>query len=288
MTLCSLALTGLASMASNDVSDLELAVSEGDVERVQSILLQPLNKSELQSSLSTACRVGRVDILDLLVNQGAVPTSDDFIEICESCGDTRNRLQCMQLLSKHFCNLSSLDQSEVLCFAVQSKHSLIVEFLLNHGCSIAGESFHVPLISAVASNSLDCLQLLLARGADVNKIASEKKTALMSCQNVIAARCLIDSGFSKFDAVDKHGKSALHHACESKSPDLELVKLLVQDCGIDPGIKDVYGNDALEYASQCANMDVIVFLRSISPAVPPSKAAEPRSGASSNKKCSLM
>ncbi len=126
----------------------------------------------------------------------------------------------------------------------------------------------LPLHSAVRSKKIEMVKLLLASGATVNGVAKgaskhhgqEGSTALhtaFQCHNYEAAELLIKRG-ADITARNKHGKTVLHEACNSK-PDLRLTKVLI-DARADVNAKDEDGNTPLHDATWRSNVAMLELL----------------------------
>jgi ankyrin repeat protein len=106
------------------------------------------------------------------------------------------------------------------------------------------------LIIAVLKIKIKIVNLLIDKGADVNKNDDKKRTPLIiACvtNNFDIVKLLIDNN-ANFDQTDENGFSPLMHASQNDND--SIVKLLI-DKGADVNIKNKYGSSSLHLASSC-------------------------------------
>lgn len=104
--------------------------------------------------------------------------------------------------------------------------------------NVADQSGETPLMSAAAAGSIDAMQLLVDRGADVNAQNAFGSTALIwSVTDLAKTRLLLDRG-AKVDTATKTGRTALFVATMSDNS-APIVRLLMAK-GADPKVVDAF------------------------------------------------
>ena len=121
---------------------------------------------------------------------------------------------------------------------------------------IAGASPDLRLVSAVASQDIDAVRLLLDDGVDVNSSRADGVTALLWAahwDDLDAADLLVRAG-ADVNAADDHGVTPLHRSCENGS--IAMVKHLLA-AGADPNASQVSGLTPLMTGARTGNVSVI-------------------------------
>ena len=116
----------------------------------------------------------------------------------------------------------------------------------------------VTLARAREKEALGVLQLLLAKGADVNATGRSRQTALSDCATVEALDLLVEAGAS-CSVADYHGGTPLHKAAARVDPAL-AERLLAH--GADPNAKDRHGSTPLDVARSRRRTAVVALLES--------------------------
>lgn len=113
------------------------------------------------------------------------------------------------------------------------------------------QKYPVPLISlAVIYDSILCLQYLIKLDADVNFIAPNKNTLLITAakfNNVNAAKVLISQNVIDVNAKGKKDHTALSYA--AKNGNVDMIRLLLSIPGIDIECKNYIGTTPILYAA---------------------------------------
>lgn len=152
----------------------------------------------------------------------------------------------------------------------------ILRLLLKHGCSASAPCYadgRTPLMLAVASQSVEGVQLLLAQGADVNARDAQGQTALhrvkwTSGKSLQIARLLLEHG-ADVNARDIQGRTPLLTSpgigsglVEAPRATADLLELYLS-AGADLHVADNKGCNALEYAlcPHYASSEMISILR---------------------------
>jgi len=103
------------------------------------------------------------------------------------------------------------------------------------------------LFYAAYNNNKEIVQILIDKGADLNRRVNEKTPLIWAVATVKSgsevAKLLIDSGVS-LNAQDVHGRTALIWAAWMHKK--EIVKLLI-DSGANPNLKDIYSKTYMDY-----------------------------------------
>ena len=187
------------AQTAQDVID---AVARGDdVNEVQFWL--PDDNGEGSTPLLTACTHGRTEVVQALLEHGANPHDEDFT------------------------------YSTILYATVNGYRDIIV-LLLNAGVNINvgnGEYWGTPLFIAARFGHIDCLDLLLEQGADIEARNEDGYTPLMiACikKRVDAIERLLQYGANVNAIQEYDGESwctVLQHACIAG--DLAIVDRLI-------------------------------------------------------------
>ena len=169
------------------------AVEAGNTARLASILgyVRNINYANSlgQTALHKAARNGRLDVVELLLLQGASIEATDF------------------------CN------STPLSIAAGKGHTSIVEPLLSKGASIDAMNKYnnTPLHSAAYNGHTSTTELLLSKGAPINTINDVNRTPLHQAANGGYTRIveLLLSKGASVKAQDKDGHTPLHDAARN-------------------------------------------------------------------------
>ena len=174
-----------------------------------------------RTALFRAARIGKSDIVRLLLDHGADSNAEDKTgEAPLQAASRYGHQECVEMLIAAGAKLDhcpppeTTEYSETALCSASRKHPEIAKILLRHGANpnAASSAGRLPLIFAAADeNSLDTLVALLEAGARVNE-------------------------------QDLQGRTALHAAIDTGS--VTLIKLLLAH-GADPEIESVHEGSAL-------------------------------------------
>lgn len=239
------------------VRPLVLACSVGNEESVRIILAQSnVDVNDVLSgwsAIGVACERATPSILRLLLDRGARPTASDFVTVCSEPESSASRLRCLTMLIENgndALNSISLEQkSNALCQAAFHKHVDVATMLLDRNFPLNGHGDDIPVILAADGDAIDCLQLLIQRGASVNSRNSSGETALFWCRSAAAARLILNANYADVNGTNRNGQTALHRALSLSQPDLALIELLL-DSGLNVNIRDSHNRTALDLASR--------------------------------------
>ncbi|MCX5691746.1 MAG: ankyrin repeat domain-containing protein [Planctomycetota bacterium] len=127
------------------------------------------------------------------------------------------------------------------------------------------DSHQIPLFCTARSGSAECVNLILATGADPNTRDSSGGTALMAAGSAAVVRLLLDAGAHR-DATDSYGKDAfetiLEGSCDSRGcgPERFEVAHALIEAGIDIERVDQFGKTRLASAAFGHRAESIEFL----------------------------
>ncbi len=204
-----------------------------------------------RTALFRAARIGKAEIVRLLLDHGADPNAEDLCgEAPLQAASRYGHIECVEMLIAagakldHYPPPETSEYSETaLCSAVRN-HPDIAKILLTHGANpnAASSARRLPLIFAASDeNRLDVLMALLGAGASVNE------------QN-------------------EQGRTALHAAIDAGS--IPLIETLLQH-GADPEIESLHAGTALCAAILNYESDRASLVEVLLPARPNFAAACP-------------
>ena len=151
----------------------------------------------------------------------------------------------------------------VLTSAIGEQNIAVVEGLLALGADANAQdgSGRIPLVYAASNGQTDIVQVLLAKGVDVDiKDDYHGNTALMQAvwgRHAATAETLLASG-AAINAKDRRGRTALMDAAAQGSTD--LVQILLAK-GADVNLKDGGGRNAQEFAARYGHTDLLELLK---------------------------
>ena len=140
-----------------------------------------------------------------------------------------------------------------------------VKALLNQGvpCNAVDQDGHTALMYAAYNGHSELVAELIEAGAEVNKRDGMDQTALMYGSTgpfPETVKLLLEHGADP-NLVDsnEHFSALMHAAAEGN---LEVVKLLIS-AGADPSLKDADGDDAVVFAVQRGQTEVVEYLKTV-------------------------
>jgi ankyrin repeat protein len=232
------------------------------------------------SALEAASLPGRTDIIHLLLEHGAVVTSEHVVEAIEG---VRPEIAegLLDYLPATALSAPTSRKDTLLHRAVRFGRRDVVRRLLDRGAHIEAvdsDGFTPTLAASHAPHSrpnlLRIAKLLIRRGANVHARTPEGFTPLMLCGFGVEpgaykadfARLLLDHG-ADINARADHGQTALAVAVRNGHQNL-VALLLERDA--DPGAADDFGQTALTLAARHGHSAMAEIMRSAAP-VPPSR-----------------
>ena len=138
-----------------------------------------------------------------------------------------------------------------------------VQWLVAQGADINAKTQggETPLACAINQEKLDVTQYLIGKGADLRGVDNGGATLLHRAarkRNPEFAKLLLAKG-ADVNARDKRGVTPLHRAADSKSAIATLQLLLAQ--GADCAAKDNTGKTPLDYATKAKNQAAVDLLK---------------------------
>jgi ankyrin repeat protein len=160
-----------------------VGAAHGDFATVKKLLAQQpaiLNASAVwgETAIQAASQVGRVDITDFLISQGAP------VDICTAAMLGRKEaVASMIAADSSAIHAQGAHGLPLMYFPVIGGYSEVAEMLLVAGATVnGGEGVSTPLHGAVMTNNLEMAVWLLAQGADPSATNYEGKTALEAAE----------------------------------------------------------------------------------------------------------
>ncbi|XP_019261780.1 PREDICTED: ankyrin-1 [Nicotiana attenuata] len=164
-----------------------------------------------------AARQGHTATVQYLIEQGAdpaTPSASGAIALHHAAGMGHAEVVKF-LLSKGVDVDSQSGAGTPLIWAAGLAQEDAVKVLLEHHANVNAQTEEdiCPLVSAVAANSLPCVELLVKAGADVNVRAGEATPLLIAAHNgsVEIIKCLLQAGADP-NAADEDGNKPIHVA----------------------------------------------------------------------------
>ncbi|XP_050303936.1 transient receptor potential channel pyrexia-like [Anthonomus grandis grandis] len=211
----------------------------------------------------------KVEVLEELLRLGASTKYSDSIH-----GLTALHISCFvgcseitNYLLKHNFNINLIDKwySPLHCATLASKVG-IVNILLDHGARVNsmtnGPGYETPLYIAVKVNALDCVKVLMERGAQVYQEGKlGDLSPLFLAAELGRADCLKAILESKVDCNEfkknENGNTALHIAAEEGHAD--CIDVLLKH-GANPNLTNLRGQSALHLAVKANSYTSVVSL----------------------------
>ncbi|PHU09878.1 hypothetical protein BC332_21738 [Capsicum chinense] len=169
-----------------------------------------------------AARHGHTATVQYLIEQGAdpaTPSASGATALHHAAGN--GHIEVVKLLLSKGVNVDfQSDAGTPLMWAAGLGHEDVVEFLLEHRANLHAQTDddNCPLISAVAANSLPCVELLVKAGANVNVKAGDATPLLIAAHNgsTEIINCLLQAGADP-TAADEDGNKPIQLAATSGS-----------------------------------------------------------------------
>ena len=207
--------------------------------------------------------------------------------ICYSTGDHYELLELMiKELGKTFVNAKDYKECTALIYAVQNVNIKCVKTLIANGVDVnlircgcsyphffSGEITESlgPLIDSInllhpnslheVNTMMDIFDLLLDGGADVNKpCRHHQRTPIMYATDIGNVKCvekLIQKG-ARLNTADPTGRTIWMVAAQTGNVD--MLKCLLEDNGIDKDSTDVYGYSVLYWTVSSGNVKAVRYL----------------------------
>lgn len=228
-----------------------------------------LTPEEGVRTLRDAAYRGHAKVIDVLLDHGVDvngkdENADGFTALTTAARD--DRLQTIELLLKRGADVDARDKDGQTPLMWVASHEVTARFLIDHGADIhakdkRGASILHHALSQIPFGAEPLVELVLARGADVNIPTADGETPLMTAasdsQSADAVAKLLDKG-AKVNAKNNRGYTALMLALQhpgfwtidSYADALEAIVKTLAQRGADVGIEAEDGETALSLAQQ--------------------------------------
>jgi ankyrin repeat protein len=243
----------------NADQDLYLAVRTGSLADVERLIGKGADVNARgdnnESALLLAAENGHSAVVELLTANGAdVNAMNDKDETALHLAAANGYMAVAELLVANGANVNARDYRGVtaLGVAVTAGHSPIAEFLIVNG---ADDGLHI----ASANGYVATVEMLLARGADVDEMDDDNQTPLYRASfagHTEVATLLIAHGAS-VNAVGRQDQTALSRAVQAG--ELAMAELLIAR-GADVEYRDRHGYAPLESAVSNGDRDMADLL----------------------------
>lgn len=171
-----------------------------------------------QDALIAAARCGHVEILRLLLEQGAeIDDGDDHWNLLH-CAALHEHPEAVRLLLDRGVKIDAVDGRgrSALHYAATTGHPETVGLLLERGAGVdvVGDGGRTALHCAATSRCPDIVRLLLERGAEIDAVDERGRSALHyaaqygSRKNLSVLRLLLEQGANR-EARNKKGRTPL-------------------------------------------------------------------------------
>lgn len=241
----------------NGETALHLAAANGHTELVQYFLERAFNVDERatdtnETPLMQAVRNDHWDTVNLLLDRGASLTAENvYGQSALSYAVMDDRVELIELLVSQGADVNK--DKELIFIAIARGYTDSVEALVEAGYNLTERNAlgNTPLmeICRVGDGEWEeTTEYLIEKGADVNATTPNGTTGLMHAvvnKNYIAASILLDSG-ANVNAVNLSGTTALMLA--AKRDLVQYVRLLLEE-GADPDLRNNQGQRAADFTT---------------------------------------
>ncbi|KAJ4246003.1 hypothetical protein NW762_013747 [Fusarium torreyae] len=263
-------------VSSNGHTAIAIASSNGHVEIVDLLLKAGAHPDTIgpfnQPILCVAAGYGHLGVVRVLLKKGAdiECIGNDGQRPLHFAAGRPNNVEVMEELLKHQANIHALNDYGDTCLLRAAKEGILgsIKFLLNHGANVrirnnAGDS----CMQILRTHKLDCLQVLLENGADVNDRDIHGQTLLHkfsyshwgSEDYASLSQLLINHG-ADCNARDNSGNTPLHCLLRFGLAAQSAVSLLAGHKEIDINGRNDEGETPLHVAIKFGNSGLIDVL----------------------------
>uniref|UniRef100_A0A6B2L1G5 NAD(P)(+)--arginine ADP-ribosyltransferase n=1 Tax=Arcella intermedia TaxID=1963864 RepID=A0A6B2L1G5_9EUKA len=225
------------------MSPLYLACSSGDIEMVKVILQYKGNISHTNEGgwlpFHAACAFGHLNLVKYLLQSKLVDVND-------------RTFQEDKVWNTPISAASFNGHTEIVKYLVENKGNIHYNF---------SDTLYSPLLSAYGNGHLETVKFLVENKSDINSTFRERTVLHISCEkeNCTETNFLIDLK-ANLNSQDNDGVTPLITA--SLNGHKEIVKLLMQK-GANAKLVDKWGKNAIDYATEERNNDIIEILKDV-------------------------
>eukprot|EP00756_Hemistasia_phaeocysticola_P067352 Hpha_TRINITY_DN98_c0_g1::TRINITY_DN98_c0_g1_i1::g.110058::m.110058 len=204
-------------------------------------LLQPTDPDDIAGRLNYACQLGHTAFVEAVIREKGAKNMD----LMDKYGSPPLYNACLK-----------------------NDNPKLVEFLLDKGASVdlRNEDDETPLFIAAYNNRLECMKVLIARGAKINGAygyyADSPLHVCVRNNFPEAMELLLDNG-AQINAKNKHNETALFLACFMNRKFLAIT-LLMRKAG--KTIQNRDGKDCFYIASEKKHKEILAALQASGPA----------------------
>ncbi|KAJ7592136.1 ankyrin repeat-containing domain protein [Mycena floridula] len=248
----------------NQCTALAYAAQAGDIDMVNVLLQQPdidPNASIMKPPLTYAAANGHLDTVQLLLAQKDINVNASDIYQMTSLGYAAMHGQfniAKILVQKPDIDLSPTDRKQrtPLSYAAEKGHVDIVKLLLCHdnvNPDASGQDQKMPLAYAAQRGRLDIVRHLLQKEhVDPDSYDKYAHTPLSYTAEEGSF------GHVEFKSYNKNHWTPLFYA--AREGHVDIVRLLVEQKGVDPDLPDTSDQTPLVYAAEYGQFDVVQLL----------------------------
>lgn len=226
-----------ADPLAGDYPPAKLAITLGDEETAVLLLnaAPPQNESQAEEFFYEALYKGRLEVARYFLDRGYPPNLPGTWDITPLLAAVMGgSAEVVQALVEKGAQINRQGSGGVtpLMKAIEFGHNDIARWLLDHGAdpthvSPEGASALTMLSSSMAEEDLDLVRRLLAAGDGASDALDYTPLMAAAAGKKSATLGLLLERPHDLERRDRHGMTALHHACQSG--DTESIRLLVRD-----------------------------------------------------------
>jgi ankyrin repeat protein len=207
---------------------------------IRSVLDYGVDFSQLQRSLSEACKLGHLKIVQLLVDTGKVSFRDLTSGLRAAV--LHNQLEVARLLLDHGADPNGF-AGQFMSFSAKTNNIKMLELLLEKGHPDVG--YGDAIIVASAMGHLEAVGLLITHGADIHVRGDMPLLAATRTGNADVVRLLLDAGA---DIASRDYEAVLVAARHERS---DVAQAYADKFGSEPFVKNFgYGPRFRSYGSE--------------------------------------
>jgi len=226
--------------------------------------------------LQIAIRNNRLDIVDLLIKEGASifsKNTEQKTALHLACANEKSSFELVPKLinAGAIIDIQDSNKQTPLIVAIINRIDVAsILMLINSEANVNHVDRYnwTSLLYACRWGENSVIKHLLDKQADANVniyddniLITPLFLSIAGHKPPVCAELLLDYG-AKVSIASKHGWLPLHECCHSRSYKSTIVKLLLKkgDDSVDPNAKNRYGNTALHSAASAGNLDILQLL----------------------------